>query len=207
MQFYNMTPVDSGRSIPWIWCPIIPMEKLDDFSNCEEELSAVSNVYDDWIASMRRKTITGGDVGIYLDRIRILMINIGIASGTNREFAENVQSIIVDALRKQTIRSVESIWEDSEDKRLLKSMLRLFFGEIRFTRDIDSLEEMEKIGVRISSSKPPKVLGSKRKPPARRPKKEIGIAEKHIRTALVEAARIVLKSYMKLLSPDPWSLE
>ena len=202
-----MTPLDDGRRVPLVWCPIIPLDEIEEFSDYERELENLANIYDDWAASMRGKSIKGGEIGIYLDRIRILMINIGIGSGTNRDFAENVQSTITDALRKQTLRSVETIWEETGDKRILKDMLRLFFNEIRFTRDIDPLEEMEKIGVRVSASAPPKVLGSKRKSVARRPEPEIKIEDKQIRTALVEATRIVLKSYLKLLSPDPWSLE
>ena len=202
-----MTPLDDGRRVPLVWCPIIPLDEIEEFSDYERELENIANIFDDWSASMRGKSIKGGEIGIYLDRIRILMINIGIGSGTNRDFAENVQSIITNALRKQTLRSVESIWEDSGEKRILKDMLRLFFNEIRFTRDIDPLEEMEKIGVRVSASAPPKVLGSKRKSVARRPEPEITIEDKEIRTALVEATRIVLNSYLKLLSPDPWSLE
>ena len=202
-----MTPLDDGRRVPLVWCPIIPLDEIEKFSDYERELENLANIYDDWAASMRGKSIKGGEIGIYLDRIRILMINIGIGSGTNRDFAENVQSTITDALRKQTLRSVESIWENSGNKRILKDMLRLFFNEIRFTRDIDPLEEMEKIGVRVSASAPPKVLGSKRKSVARRPEPEITIEDKEIRTALVEATRIVLNSYLKLLSPDPWSLE
>ena len=202
-----MTPLDDGRRVPLVWCPIIPLDEIEKFSDYERELENLANIYDDWAASMRGKSIKGGEIGIYLDRIRILMINIGIGSGTNRDFAENVQSTITDALRKQTLRSVESIWENSGNKRILKDMLRLFFNEIRFTRDIDPLDEMEKIGVRVSASAPPKVLGSKRKSVARRPEPEITIEDKEIRTALVEATRIVLNSYLKLLSPDPWSLE
>lgn len=207
MRLLSMTPVDSARNVPLVWCPIIPLDKIDELSDYEEELRTLADVYDDWAASMRGKPITGGEVGIYLDRIRILMFRVGVASGTNREFAEKAQSIISDELRKQAMRSVKAIWEDSKSKRVMKNILNNFFSDIRFTRDIDPVEEMEKAVTKSLKSKSTKVLGSKRKDLARRTEKKSSVDVKSVRAILVEATRIVLRIYMKLLSPDPWSLD
>ncbi len=202
-----MKPVDTGRRVPSVWCPIIPLERLEELESFDEELHLLSNVYDDWAATMRGKPFKGGELGIYLDRIRILMIRIGIASGTNRDFAESVQSIIIDALREQVLRSVKSIWEDSSRKKILKSILLTFFTEIRFMRDIDPQEEMERAALKSQSASTSKGLGSMRKAISQRAPKKKTVDDKHVKIAMVEATRIVLRSYMRLLSPDPWSLE
>jgi hypothetical protein len=202
-----MTPDSSGKRLPSVWCPVIPDDMINKLSGYDDELRALSSVYDDWAASMRGRSNSGGEVGIYLDRIRMLMIAIGISSGTNREFAEEAQTIISEALQKQILRGVDSIWEDSKDKGMMKKMLRIFFNEIKFTRDIDPIEEMRKIGERVYSKGPTKVLGSRRGDLARRPQRKSSIDEKYIQIALVEATRITLRSYLRLLSPDPWSIE
>jgi hypothetical protein len=207
MKVPTMNPVDAGMRVPSVWCPIIPLERVSELEGFDEELHRLADVYDDWAASMRGKSVKGGDLGIYLDRIRILMFKIGVASGTNRDFAEKAQSIISETLRDQVLRSVKSIWEDNKSKKVMKSILHAFFAEIRFIRDIDPVEEMEKAARKSLSISPAKVIGSLRKTLARRPAENETVDEKYIRTAIVEATRIVLRSYMRLLSPDPWSLE
>ncbi|MGY5853353.1 MAG: hypothetical protein RTU92_07310 [Candidatus Thorarchaeota archaeon] len=198
-----MSSEDADKSFPLIWCPVIPLEKLDELSIYEEELRKLSRFYDDWCASMRSKDFKGGDVGIYLDRIRMLMINIGVASGANREFAEEVQSIISEALRGQILKSVSEMSVESDSRKIVKETLTDFFSHLRFTRDIDPTEEIERsatASIGRSSGMLGKVRGLARGTTDDKEPSSSGF----VRMALVEASRIVLRTYLRLLSPNPW---
>ena len=196
-----MSSRDTSKKPPLIWCPIIPMDQLTELADNEEELNRLSRFYDDWCASMRSKDVKGGDVGLYLDRIRMLMINIGIASGQNRKFAEKVQTIISEALRDQIIGAVTEMSEISDSKKIVKEILNDFFSNLRFTRDIDPNEEIH-LSASTSMSRSAGMLGRVR-----------GLVEGDdgsdatsgfVRMAHVEASRIVLRTYLRLLSPNPW---
>ena len=84
-----------------VWCTLIPPKELGRFD--EEGLQAVNTAYEDWLTSMRKKSIIGADTGIILDRIRILMINVGIACALDRELAEGVQDVISENLRTRAL--------------------------------------------------------------------------------------------------------
>jgi hypothetical protein len=200
-----MSSAGCGRNVPEAWCPIVPLERMEELEGNEDALVKVADVYDDWRVSMRAKSVVGGEVGIYLDRIRILMINIGIAAGQDRNLAERVQTIIGDALRAQVLGSVNAMTEDTTQKKGIKQTLCEFFSEVQFTRDIDPNTDIRRAAACSYSAVPSKVVGTGRMLLSSRAKSQEENDEEFVRTALLEATRIMLRVYIKLLSPDPWS--
>ena len=196
-----MAPNDVSMAV---WCTLIPPEEMDKFTKHEDDLRSVSAAYEDWLASMRGKSLIGADIGVLLDRIRILMINIGIACAMNRELAEEVQSIVANHLRIRALQIVEEINSDSNEKIAVRETLALFFKDLKFTRDIFPEEDvMGVIPVKVSldsdSSKGllGRLIGSK--------SKSVNVdKEKTLQAAMLEGSNVLKKIYMRLLSPDPW---
>lgn len=187
-----------------VWCTLIPPEELDRFSENEDDLRNISEAYDDWLVSMRSKTFVGADVGIMLDRIRILMINIGIACAMNRPLAEEVQSVVSDYLRARALALVKELPESTADNVAAKEALEPFFQNLRFTRDIFPEEDLRKL-IPANLSRPEASSKSRLKRPVKSKKKAIGInQEETLQMTLLESSNIMKKLYMRLLSPDPW---
>jgi len=187
-----------------VWCTLIPPDEMKKFSEYEDDLRSVSSAYEDWLASMRGKSFIGADVGVLLDRIRILMINIGIACAMNRTLAEEVQSVVSDHLRMRALEIVSELKANSEEKAAVKETLSIFFQDLKFTRDIFPEEDvMGVIPVTVSlkeeSSKGllGKLIGS-------RSKKVSVDKENTLQAALLESSNVLKKIYLRLLSPDPW---
>jgi hypothetical protein len=153
---------------------------------------------------MRGISFIGADVGVLLDRIRILMINIGIACATNRALAEEVQSVVSDHLRIRALELVSDLKADSKERVAVKETLTVFFQELKFTRDIFPEEDVlgvipVKVSLEEGSSKGflGKLIGSK--------SKTVKVDKEHtLQAALLESSNIMKKIYMRLLSPDPW---
>jgi hypothetical protein len=189
-----------------VWCTLIPPEELDRFAENEDDLRSVSEAYEDWLASMRGKSIVGADVGMMLDRIRILMINIGIACATNRNLAEEVQAVVSDHLRARALAMVEKLPGDTTDEVAVRETLEVFFRDLRFTRDIFPEENVRgiipiKVSMSGDSSKGllGRLVGSKTKTFSMD-------QEKTVKAALLESSNVMKKLYMRLLSPDPWGM-
>jgi len=187
-----------------VWCALIPPDELDKFSEYEDDLRSVSAAYEDWLVSMRSKSLIGADVGVLLDRIRILMINIGIACAMNRTLAESVQTVVSDHLRERALSIVGELKVDTKERAAVKETLAVFFQDLKFTRDIFPEEDvMGVIPVKVSldadSSKGllGKLIGSKSK------KVKVD-RESTLQAALLESSNVLKKIYMRLLSPDPW---
>ncbi len=187
-----------------VWCTLIPPEELDRFSDDEDGLRNVSDAYEDWLVSMRGKSFVGADVGMMLDRIRMLMINIGIACATNRELAEEVQAVVSDHLRRRSLSMVDNLPTDTIEKAAVKETLAIFFRDLKFTRDIFPEEDVKgiipvKVSITPDSSKGRlgRLAGSKSK---------TGNVEKEkvLKASLLESSNVLKKLYMRLLSPDPW---
>ncbi len=198
-----MAPNDIDNVSMAVWCTLLPPEELDQFSE-EDDLRSVSAAYKDWLASMRGKSIMGADVGVVLDRIRILMINIGIACAMDRALAEQVQSIVSDHLRKRSLKIVSELRADTKEKAAVKETLALFFKDLKFTRDIFPEEDvMSVIPVTVSmkgdSSKGilGRLIGLKSK------KVDVD-KESTLQAALLESSNVLKKIYLRLVSPDPW---
>ena len=201
----TMSPLNTDSDlIPMLWCPIIPPEELSKLGEHKEDISKVREVYDDWRASMSHKKIKGSDAGLYLDRIRMLMIGIGIASGTNRLFAETVQSIILRRLRKQTLDFASTLPEDTPPRKTVKRTLSEFFSELKFMRDIDPEEEIKTAAISRPSDSGGAIMSRLRSMFSKKGSSSTQLDEVTMRRASVEATRILVKVYVQLLSPDPW---
>lgn len=188
----NSTPMN-------VWCPIIPVEKILEFSRQEKGLRKISEAYYDWCAVMRPKSLVGTSVGVLLDRIRMLMINMGIAVGQNRELAEAVQKIVSEKLRTGAVQMVSLMPTESSEKKAIKKTLALFFARVKFTRDIDPAEE-----IRMSIPDPAS-LSADQESDSQTDFMELrrSITKK----SLEESANVVKRLYVRLLSPDPWGNE
>ena len=196
-----MAPNDVSMAV---WCTLIPPDKLDKFTKYEDDIRSVSAAYEDWLVSMRGKSFVGADVGVLLDRIRILMINIGIACAMNRALAEDVQTVVSDHLRQRALSIVSELKADSKEKVAVRETLTVFFQDLKFTRDIFPEEDVMgvipvKVSLESESSKGRlgKLIGSKSK------KVEVD-KESTLQAALLESSNVLKKIYMRLLSPDPW---
>ncbi|MFW9907307.1 MAG: hypothetical protein ACFFEF_01920 [Candidatus Thorarchaeota archaeon] len=175
-----MNSQDAGEESFAIWCPLIPFSKLKNMTQYVVELERVNERYDDWRASMRSKKIVGVHVGVLLDRIRILLMGIGIACASNRSLADTVQSIIVDCLRKSCLEALDRLG-GGKPPNVTKS-IRKFFELLRFTRDIYPEEEAEKASMAAG----------------------INASQSEQEMILDVSATILKAIYIRLLSPDPW---
>ena len=145
------------------------------------ELERVNDRYDDWRASMRTKKIVNTHIGVLLDRIRILLMGIGIACASNRQLADTIQGIISDCLRKSCLASLEKVKEGKQED-VVKTTAQ-FLGMLRFTRDIYPEEEIAKAYSSAGTS---------------------GNETSVVAGTLELAGTIVMAVYLRLLSPDPW---
>jgi hypothetical protein len=198
-----MAPNDIDNVSMAVWCTLLPPEELDQFSE-EDDLRSVSAAYEDWLVSMRGKSIVGADVGVMLDRIRMLMINIGIACALDRALAEKVQSIVADHLRKRALKIVSELRTNTKEKAAVKETLALFFKDLKFTRDIFPEEDVKgvipvKVSLKGDSSKGilGRLIGLK--------SKKVNVdKESTLQAALLESSNVLKKIYLRLVSPDPW---
>lgn len=168
---------NSDRVPMSVWFPILPPEDVMSLRRFEHSLHKINGAYDDWRAIMGKKSLIGTKVGVILDRIRMLMINIGIASGQNREMAERVQILLSKRLREAALGLVEG---NSGVDKAVRVALANFFGQLEFTRDIDPREE---ILHNVPNSKSNKELYD---------------------VIFLECTKIVKRLYIRLLSPNPW---
>ncbi|MFW9833128.1 MAG: hypothetical protein ACFFEK_03980 [Candidatus Thorarchaeota archaeon] len=198
-----MPPKTNDHVSMAVWCTLIPPGEIGKLVEFEEELRSVNQIYEDWLVSMRGKSLVGSDVGVLLDRIRMLMINIGIACAMNRELAEEIQTILSTNLRKRSLDLVSELPDDPPEKLAVKETLAAFFSELRFTRDIFPEEDIEKVTPEkvnpsekdgAKKSRFGKILGSTKKVDR----------EKVSAAAVLESSNIMKRIYMRLLSPDPW---
>ena len=187
-----------------VWCTLIPPDELDRFSKNENDLRSVSEAYEDWLVSMRGKSFVGTDVGVMLDRIRILMINVGIACAMDRPLAEEVQAVVSDSLRKRALEMVGKLPSDTIERIAVKETLALFFRDLKFTRDIFPEEDVRSIIPVKVSMFPDSSKGRMGTLVKLKSKKTNVDKEKTLQAALLESSNIMKKLYMRLLSPDPW---
>jgi len=187
-----------------VWCTLIPPQEMGRFTEYVDDLRNVSQAYEDWLSSMRGKSFVGADIGVLLDRIRILMINIGISCGMNRVLAEEVQSVVSEHLRQRALLMIKGMPNDSQEKVAVKEALDAFFNDLKFTRDIFPEEDVRgviPVMVSISSASSQGLFGRLLGPRSKRVNID---QEKTLQTALMEGSNILKKLYMRLISPDPW---
>jgi hypothetical protein len=140
----------------------------------------------------------------------MLMINLGIAVGQNRELAEEVQEIIAAKLRTGSLGLVTKLPTDEPEDRAVKKTLAMFFARIKFTRDIDPLEE-------IRASMPDlRTFCSELEREDRY--SMFGVTEamsldasRHAdvrvrvtKLAMSGSTNVIKRIFLRLLSPDPW---
>lgn len=176
-----MRPTDADDDLLQVWCPLIPQSKIGTLSHYIVELERVNDRYDDWRASMRTKKIVNTHVGVILDRIRILLMGIGIACASNRQLADTIQGVVSECLRKSSLVSLEKV-KDGKQEAVVRTTAQ-FLGTLRFTRDIYPEEEIAKAyaSTGLSGNEASVVAGT-----------------------LELASTIVMAVYLRLLSPDPW---
>jgi hypothetical protein len=201
-------PPETNDHVPMtVWCTLIPPGDIGKLIEFEEDLLSVNQTYEDWLVSMRGKSVVGSSIGVLLDRIRILMINIGIACALNRDLAEEIQAILSDNLRKKALELVSRMPEESPERLAIKETLSTFFSELRFTRDIFPEEEIGKAApesVKFSGKgKAKKGLAGKIIGSAKGTSKTVDRQET-ANAAILESSNILKRIYMRLLSPDPW---
>ena len=124
--------LETNHNSALVWCPLIPFEDLQKLAGYGGVLERISQAYDDWRASMRGHTTTAPDAGVFLDRIRMLLIAVGIACGGDRTFAERVQAIIGDQLRRGALSLVSKLADESTTELAVKQTLVSFFKKLRF---------------------------------------------------------------------------
>jgi hypothetical protein len=137
---------------------------------------------------MRGRSYEDANAGVLLDRFRMLMINIGVSCSHDRTLAETVQSLVSERLRERTLKLVAVLPESTETTRRLKRILEKFFQSLRFTRDIDPLDEMLKAASSVASG-----AGSAAAQDGSLPL-----------DALKESAVMMRRLYQRFISPDPW---
>ena len=201
-------PPETNDHVPMtVWCTLIPPGEMGRLVEFEEDLHMVNQTYEDWMVSMRGKSLVGSDTGVILDRIRILMINIGIACAINRDLAEEIQSILSINLRKRALDIVSQMPDEPPEKLAIKETLSVFFSELRFTRDIFPEEEIGKATPeKVKSSEKSKekkgvfgkIIGSVKG------SSETVNKQKTAKAAVLESSNVLKRIYMRLLSPDPW---
>jgi len=176
-----MQSKDTTDDMLLVWCPLIPPSRIGGLSHHIVELERVNDRYDDWRASMRTKKIVNTHIGVLLDRIRILLMGIGIACASNRQLADTIQGIVSECLRKSCLSSLEKV-RDGKQEDVVRTAER-FLSVLRFTRDIYPEEEISKAYAAIGLS---------------------GNETSVVSGTLDLAGTIVMAVYLRLLSPDPW---
>ncbi|MHA1577257.1 MAG: hypothetical protein ACTSU3_07835 [Candidatus Thorarchaeota archaeon] len=196
-----------------VWCPIIPYEKLRHLEGEVEEFQRINSHYDDWKATMRTKSIVGADTGIMLDRIRMMLMGVGIACAQNRDLALEVQNICSDNLRESALAIIDNLPPERVNSNT-NIVMKSFFSNLRFTRDIIPEDDMRAAASTPTVSESPPVSTSlimklkllfRRKKTTITPPKKIVIDDNSIKAALFETTNVLKRLYMRLLSPDPWS--
>ena len=204
----NLRGSDSGSVT--IWCPIIPEEDIRRLSSQRKGLQEISDAFHEWQAVMRGKSIVGTSIGILLDRIRMLMINVGIAVGQNRSLAEEVQDIISTKLRTGSLGLVTEMESESPEDKLVKKTLAMFFAKVKFTRDIDPLENiraaMPDLKAFVSDLDAIDLfrMFGVTKVTDLDESRYSDIKIKVTKMAMVGSTNVIKRIFLRLLSPDPW---
>lgn len=173
-----------------VWCPLIPPNQIQRLLQHKDDLSKINEAYDDWRASMRGKEFVSVKPGVFLDRIRMLMINVGISCGRNRDLAESTQSILSEALRERALSIMSEMPSQTPKQKAVKETLIVFFKGLKFTRDIYPIEEIRECLVL------PKQKGGKS-----------SIKKQTVEESLRQCTGVLKRLYIRLLSLDPWGME
>ncbi|MFX0107119.1 MAG: hypothetical protein ACFE7R_02455 [Candidatus Hodarchaeota archaeon] len=158
---------------------------------------------------MRAKPLVGTNVGVLLDRIRMLMISVGISVGQNRELAEKVQAIVSKKLREGAMHTVSKMPSDTPEEKAIKQTLAVFFAKLKWTRDIDPIEEIGSAIPDVSKILPKSeiegqfILLDDLKLEANS-YSTIEARIKISKMVMKESTNVVKRLFFRLLRPDPW---
>lgn len=191
-----------------VWCPIIPFDQLRHIEGDDDEFVRINSEYDDWKAIMRTKSMVGATTGIMLDRIRMMLMGVGVACAQNRELAITVQGILADGLRLNARRIIDDMPPERVDN-VTKAVLKSFFDRLKFTRDIIPEDDMQEAAstTKVTVSKPGSSGGILRGLFRRKEAKTetpVTVDDALIKKALLETTNVLKRIYMRILSPDPW---
>ncbi len=167
-----------------VWFSLLPEEDLRTIKDNEVYLEKINNAFDEWKAMMRAKPFMGTRIGVIFDRIRMLMINIGIASEQNRRVAEAVQEMLSKRLKQSAIDIINGITREIIEKKLVKEVLIEFYRSVKFTRDNDPEYEIEEL-IRKRTNRDD--------------------IDPIVDVAIKEGTNVIKRVYMRLLSPNPWN--
>jgi hypothetical protein len=204
----NLPEPDSSPAT--VWCPIIPEEDLKRLSSQRKGLHEINDAFYEWQAVMRGKSIVGISIGILLDRIRMLMINVGIAVGQNRSLAEEVQDIISTKLRTGSLGLITEMEPEGPEEKLVKKTLAMFFAKVKFTRDIDPLEDiraaMPDLRTYVSGLDAIDLfrMFGVTKTTDLDESRFSDIRIKVTKLAMTGGTNVIKRIFLRLLSPDPW---
>jgi hypothetical protein len=202
-----MAPGEVGRGQMEVWCPLIPPDQIQNLFQHKNDLSKINEAYDDWRSSMRGKEFVSVNPGVFLDRIRMLMINVGISCGRNRDLAEEVQSIVAKMLRERALSTLSAMSINTSEQNAVKETLIAFFTDLKFTRDVYPIEELRNcVVLPHSSSASPGSSGFVHRLFSQK-KGEHSIKKKTVEASLFQCTSILKRLYIRLLSPDPWGTE
>ena len=208
MTKMNLPGSDGGPVT--VWCPIIPEDDLKRLSSQRKGLQEISDAFYDWQAAMRGKSIVGTTIGILLDRIRMLMINVGIAVGQNRGLAEEVQDIIATRLRTGSLGLVTKMTAEGPEDKIVKKTLAMFFAKVKFTRDIDPLEDIRASmpNLRTFCSELDAIelfrMFGVAKATDLDDSRYTDVRIKVTKMAMTGSTNVIKRIFLRLLSPDPW---
>ncbi|MHA1637219.1 MAG: hypothetical protein ACTSUO_09855 [Candidatus Thorarchaeota archaeon] len=193
-----------------VWCPIIPFDQLRHIEGDDEEFVRINSEYAEWKAIMRTKSMVGATTGIMLDRIRMMLMGVGVACAQNRDLATTVQGILADGLRVNARRIIDDMPPERVDVTT-KAVLISFFERLKFTRDIipeddmkgaaSTAKVMESISKSGSSGGILKVFFRKKETRIETP---VSVDDALIKKALLETTNVLKRIYMRIMSPDPW---
>jgi len=196
---------DADRGQMEVWCPLIPLDQIQSLLQHKDDLAKINEAYDDWRASMRGKEFVGVKPGVFLDRIRILMIKVGVSCARNRDLAEATQSILSEALRGRALDLLSELPSKPPEKKAVKQTLIAFFTNLKFTRDIYPIEEIQNcLILPASSGVVSGFLSTIRRIFSRQKENRSSVKKKAVETSLLECTNVLKRLYIRLLSPDPW---
>lgn len=200
-----MASGDTIRGQMLVWCPLIPPNQIQKLLQYKDDLYKINEAYDDWRASMRGKDFVSVKSGVFLDRIRMLMINVGISCGRNRDLAESAQSILSEALRESAFTLISELPFETPQQQAVKDTLKAFFTDLKFTRDIYPIEEIRKHLVLPGTSSASS--GTVRRIISRQKGDQSSAKKKAVEDSLLQCTSVLKRLYIRLLSLDPWGTE
>jgi hypothetical protein len=139
------------------------------------------------------------------------MINVGIAVGQNRSLAEEVQDIVATKLRTGSLGLVMQLPSEDPEDKVVKKTLAMFFAKVKFTRDIDPLEDIRASmpDLRTFCSELDAIdcfrMFGVTKATDLDDSRYTDFRIKVTKMAMVGSTNVIKRIFLRLLNPDPWN--